>query len=204
MCEEASSGRSRPRLASESGALGLVLLAGIALLLLLGFLGYRYLTRTGERLVVGAETMDRGIRHLTGLEYMHPFTPPEDDVVEESRAAVFATVTREAYASRGGGLARLDELDRGDDRPGLGSMADGVGAVGEVTVALGEALSEHDMALSEYLWTGLQLLRGESRIQELWHTADPPPASGPPPRSSTPSRRPGAPGRRTLTPSCPR
>lgn len=157
-----------PRIARQTGSLGLILLAGLALLLLFGFLAYRYLTTTGEQLVANAETVDRGVRHLTGLEYLHPFTPPEDGGVAADRAAVFATVTRDAYAGMEGGLARLDEIDTGDDRPSLRAMAEGIGALGEVTHSLGQTLSRHDMALSEYLWTGFQLLRGAGYVERIW------------------------------------
>jgi hypothetical protein len=37
-------------------------------------------------------------------------------------------------------------------------------------------LSNHDMALSEYLWTGLQLLRGAGHMGELWGAPAVPPA----------------------------
>lgn len=158
----------RPRIADETGSLALLLLGGLALLLLLGFFGYTYLRTTGERLVESAETVDRGIRHLTGLEYMHPFTPPGDGVVGEDRAALFATVTIEAHADMEGGLTRLDELDTGDDRPSLRAMAEGIGALGDVTLSLGQSLSRYDMPLSEYLWTGFQLLRGAGHVERIW------------------------------------
>ena len=165
----------RPRvprggIASESGNAGLVLVAVLGLILLMGFGGYKYLQSTGTRLYESSESMDRGLRHLAGLEYMHPFTPPEDGDVLEERAAIFAAVTTEAYGAMQGDLRKLNDLDTGgdDDRPSLRAMADGIGALSGMTLALGQTLSNHDMALSEYLWTGLQLLRGAGHIDELW------------------------------------
>lgn len=166
----------RSRTASESGQAGLVLVGVLALILLIGFGGYKYLESTGARLYESSETMDRGLRHLAGLEYMHPFTPPDDGAVLEERAAVFAAVTAEAYGAMKGDLRKLNDLDTGGDRPSLRAMADGIGALGGMTLALGQTLSNHDMALSEYLWTGLQLLRGAGHMGDLWGSPKVPPA----------------------------
>jgi hypothetical protein len=112
---------------------------------------------------------------------MHPFTPPADAIVLEERAAIFAAVTAEAYGGMQGSLRKLDDLDMGaaDDRPSLRAMADGIGALSGVTIGLGQALSNHDMALSEYLWTGLQLLRGGGHMEDLWNAPNAPPAPAP-------------------------
>ena len=167
----------RSRIAPESGQAGLVLVVVLGLILLIGFAGYKYLESTGMRLYESSETMDRGLRHLTGLEYMHPFAPPRDGAVPEERAAVFEAVTSEAYGVMKGDLRKLNDLDTEDgDRPSLRAMADGIGALGGMTLALGQTLSNHDMALSEYLWTGLQLLRGAGHMGELWDTESVPPA----------------------------
>ncbi|MGH7544237.1 MAG: hypothetical protein ACREK7_09895 [Gemmatimonadota bacterium] len=178
---QAPSFPKRPRTGSQSGQAGLVLMAVLGLILLMGFVGYRYLQSTGSRLFESTESMDRGLRHLAGLEYMHPFTPPEDGTVPEERAAIFEAVTTEAYGAMQGDLRRLNDLDTGadDDRPSLRAMADGIGALSGMTIGLGEALSNHDMALSEYLWTGLQLLRGAGHMGELWNASTLPPASAP-------------------------
>ena len=172
---------SPSRAASETGNAGLALVAVLGLILLVGFAGYKYLESTGARLYESSETMDRGLRHLAGLEYMHPFTPPEDGTVLEERAAIFEAVTNEAYGAMQGDLRRLNDLDTGadDDRPSLRAMADGIGALSGVTIGLGKALSNHDMALSEYLWTGLQLLRGAGHMDELWGAPTVPPAPAP-------------------------
>ena len=167
----------RPRAASESGQAGVVLVVVLGLILLISFAGYKYLESTGTRLYESTETMDRGLRHLAGLEYMHPFTPPRDGAVPEERAAVFAAVTAEAYGVMKGDLRKLNDLDTGDDeRPSLRTMADGIGALGGMTLAFGQTLSNHDMALSEYLWTGLQLLRGAGHMGDLWSAPNVPPA----------------------------
>ncbi len=168
----------RSRLAGEAGNAGLALVFVLALILVLGFVGYKYLESTGVRLYESTETMDRGLRHLDGLEYMHPFTPPGNGIVEEERAAAFVAVTAEAHETMQGGLRKLGDLDLGsdDDRPSLREMADGIGALGDVTLGLGQVLSSHDMALSEYLWTGLQLLRGGGYMEELWHAPSVTPA----------------------------
>jgi len=170
-----------PRIASESGNAGLVLVAVLGLILLMGFGGYKYLESTGTSLYENSESMDRALRHLAGLEYMHPFTPPADGIVLEERAAIFAAVTTEAHGAMRGDLRKLNELDTGgdDDRPSLRAMADGIGALSGVTIGLGQALSNHDMALSEYLWTGLQLLRGAGHMEELWSAPGMPPAPAP-------------------------
>ena len=168
-------------IASESGQAGLALLAVLGLILIVGFAGYKYLESTGTRLYESSETMDRGLRHLAGLEYMHPFIPPKDGTVLEERAVIFAAVTTEAHDAMQGDLRKLNDLDMGtgDDRPSLRVMAAGIGALGDATLALGNALSNHDMALSEYLWTGLQLLRGGGYVEELFKTPSVPPAPEP-------------------------
>lgn len=168
----------RSRLAGQAGNAGLAMVFVLAIILALGFVGYKYLQSTGIRLYESTETMDRGLRHLDGLEYMHPFTPPRDGIVQPERASVFAAVTAEGYVAMQGGLRKLGDLDLGSDgdRPSLREMADGIGALGDMTLALGQALSSHDMALSEYLWTGLQLLRGGDYMEELWHASSVPAA----------------------------
>jgi hypothetical protein len=155
-----------------------VLVVVLGLILLVGFAGYKSLQSTGARLYESSETMDRGLRHLDGLEYMHPFTPPDDGTVPEERAAIFEAVTADAYVAMKGDLRKLNDLDTGDedDRPSLRAMADGIGALGGMTLALGQTLSRHDMALSEYLWTGLQLLRGAGHMGGIWDASDVPPA----------------------------
>ncbi|HKY60450.1 MAG TPA: hypothetical protein VJP59_05505 [Gemmatimonadota bacterium] len=174
-------GAPRPRTSSESGNAGLVLVAVLGLVLLVGFGGYKYLESTGTRLYENSEAMDRALRHLAGLEYMHPFTPPADGIVSEERAAVFEAVTAEAYGAMQGDLRKLDELDTGagHDRPSLRGMADGIGALSGATLGFGQVLSSHDMALSEYLWTGLQLLRGAGHLEDLWGAPGAPPAPAP-------------------------
>lgn len=168
----------RPRTASESGQAGLALVAVLGLILIVGFAGYKYLQSTGAQLFESSESMDRGLRHLDGLEYMHPFTPPADGTIPEERAAIFEAVTTEAYGAMQGDLRKLNDLDTGSgsDRPSLRATADGIGALSGVTLGLGQALSNHDMALSEYLWTGLQLLRGSGQMRELWGAPTAPPA----------------------------
>ena len=181
MPDRPRSRRGLSRTPSENGQAGLALLAVLGLVLLVGFAGYKYLESTGTRLYESSETMDRGLRHLAGLEYMHPFIPPKDGTVLEERAVIFAAVTTEAYSSMQGDLRKLNDLDTGGegDRPSLRAMADGIGALSGMTIALGQTLSNHDMALSEYLWTGLQLLRGAGYMEELWRVPGVPPASAP-------------------------
>ena len=119
----------RSRIAPESGQAGLVLVVVLGLILLIGFAGYKYLESTGMRLYESSETMDRGLRHLTGLEYMHPFAPPRDGAVPEERAAVFEAVTTEAYGVMKGDLRKLNDLDTGGDDPSLREgAADGIHA----------------------------------------------------------------------------
>lgn len=166
----------RGPIASESGQGALALVAVLGLILIAGFFGYRYMQSTGVQLFESSESMDRGLRHLHGLEYMHSFTPPAGGAVPEERAAIFEAVTTEAFAAMQGDLRKLRALDTGDDgdRPSLRETASGIGALGGVTMGLGLTLSEYDMALSEYLWTGLQLLRGGGQMEELWGPLVPP------------------------------
>lgn len=168
----------RTRIAPEGGQAALALVVVLGIILLMGFFGYKYLQSTGAQLFESSESMDRALRHLAGLEYMHPFTPPEDGSVPEERAAIFEAVTTEAFGAMQGDLRRLNDLDTGGDgdRPSLREMADGIGALSGVTIGLGTALSSHDMALSEYLWTGLQLLRGAGHMGDLWNVQSLPPA----------------------------
>ncbi|MGH7572182.1 MAG: hypothetical protein ACREMK_10105 [Gemmatimonadota bacterium] len=171
MPDHGPSHRPGYRLPREAGGIGLAIVAVIALALILGFVGYWFLMKdTGEKMVESTATMDRGVRHLGGLEYMHPFTPPADGVVDPDRATVFSAVTDEAWRDMEAGFERLNAMDTGDegDRPSLRDVAEGVGGLGEMTLALGGALSRHDMALSEYMWTGLQLLLGAGYTDELF------------------------------------
>ncbi len=122
------------------------------------------------------------MRHMDGLEIMYPFEPSTDGAVDSVRAEAFAAVTAEAWPRMQGNLERAEELSKGIDRekrPGLRMRAAGWGTVGGATLVLGETLSRFEMSMSEYLWTGFQLLRAAGYVDDVWAVPDPPPAPAP-------------------------
>lgn len=179
------------RPACETGSIGLLVLIALGSILLLVAGGYWYLKDTGERLQTGFETMDRAMRHLDGLEIMYPFELPADRAVDSVRADDFAMATAEAWPRMEGSMSRVEGLYKKaqeSGNPGLRTRAAGWGAVGEATLIHGETLSRFEMSMSEYLWTGFQLLRAAGYVDDIWGWSDPVPA---PPRNRALAQRHG-------------
>jgi hypothetical protein len=97
------------------------------------------------------------------LEAEHPFSPPTDGVVDPARAERFFAVTDLAWGQIEPEWDDLEERGREiGDRGGEASVGDVIAGVRGLTharTAIAEALDEHEMPVSEYVWVGFALTR---------------------------------------------
>lgn len=129
----------------------------------------------------GVEAQQRATETMRELEEEYDFSAPSDGVVSEDRAETFFDVTDDAWEEMEDFVRewqdrseRIDERG-GDARPG--DVIAGIGAIGELgrgRVALADALEDHDMPASEYVWTGMQLTRAYEALDGGGETGIPP------------------------------
>ncbi|MDX1624598.1 MAG: hypothetical protein R3199_11545 [Gemmatimonadota bacterium] len=154
------------KVAIGCGILAVLAIIGIVLVTVVG--GF-FLKDKAEEFAGGIEAQQEATETLEELEREHDFTAPEDGIVGEDRAERFFAVTDAAWDD----MSEMEEwveemsergerIDRGGGQAGIGDMMAGmrgVGALHRARLAVAEALEEHDMAPSEYVWTGLSLVR---------------------------------------------
>lgn len=159
------------KVAIGCGILLVVILIGLVVAAIAGGLFIR--NKAGE-FTGGLEAQAEATQKVRRLESEHPFTPPDDGLVGEERAERFLDVTDAAWDEV---KDRVEDLiERGEEiedrggRAGLGDVSAGLRGVGGARVALADALEDHEMSVSEYLWTGIVL-------QRAYHSLDSPGAS---------------------------
>lgn len=103
------------------------------------------------------------------LEAESPFSPPADGVVDAARAERFFAVTDFAWEQIEPEWDHLEERGREiGDRGGEASVGDVIAGVRGLTharTAIAEALDEHDMPVSEYVWVGFALTRAYRALE---------------------------------------
>lgn len=166
-----------PRKGMSTGAkvaigCGGLLVVGLIVVVIAAVVGGMFLKDKAGDFAGGVEAQQEATDRMRELEEEHDFSPPADGVVGEDRAERFFEVTDQAWEEmrefvdewreRG---ERIDERG-GDARPG--DVIAGIGAIGELgrsRVVLAEALEDHDMPASEYVWTGLHLVRAYESLE---------------------------------------
>ncbi len=105
-------------------------------------------------------------RVLNELEEEVDFTPPANGVISEVRAQRFFAVTDESWTTARAFAEDVNERSRRVEDERRATFGDAVSALrgmGRARISLAEALQKHAMPPSEYVWTGLALLRAHER-----------------------------------------
>ncbi|MGH7565160.1 MAG: hypothetical protein ACREK5_12170 [Gemmatimonadota bacterium] len=169
----APTGAAPPRKGLSTGAkiaigCGIVALLAIVALIVAGVAGGLFLKRKGDELQGGVEAQTEASETIRELELEHPFTPPADGRIDADRAERFFEVTDDAWEDMEEVAADLAERGRGiEERGGDAGMGDamaGLQGLGRARAALADALEDNEMPVSEYLWTGLALMRAYEEL----------------------------------------
>lgn len=142
---------------------GILLVLVIVGLVIFSVLGGMFVKRQADQLTGGLEAQQEASETIQALEREHPFTAPADGIVPEAMAEQFLAVTNDAWDAMRGDMEELAErgveIDQSGGQAGLGDAMAGVQALSRARVSLADALEEHEMPASAYLWTGMELVR---------------------------------------------
>ncbi|MDX1661687.1 MAG: hypothetical protein R3326_07840 [Gemmatimonadota bacterium] len=159
------------------GCGGLVVV-GLIVFVIAAVVGGMFLKDKAEEFAGGVEAQQRATETMRELEEEHDFSVPPDGVVGEDRAETFFDVTDDAWEEMEDFVRewreRGERIDEGDASPG--DVIAGIGAIGELgrsRVVLADALEEHEMPASEYVWTGVQLVRAYEALDASGEAAIP-------------------------------
>lgn len=167
------SGAAPPRGGMSTGmkvaiGCGIVAILAIVALIVAGVAGGLFLKRKADQFTGGVEAQTEAGETMQQLEADHPFTPPADGLIGADRADRFFEVTDDAWAEMEEVAEDLSERSRDiEERGGEAGMRDamaGLQGLGRARVALADALEENGMPASEYLWTGLALMRAYEEL----------------------------------------
>jgi hypothetical protein len=161
---------------------GILAVVAIVVVIVAVVAGGMFVSKKAKDFSGGFEAQQEASEKIRELETEHPFTPPDDGVVGDDRAERFFAVTDDAWEGMQEWVE--DMRERGEDiddrggNAGLGDAMAGLQGLGRSRIALAEALADHDMAVSEYLWTGLALAHAYSMLdQSAGGTSGVPPAN---------------------------
>lgn len=153
-------------------AIGCGILAVIAIVVVIVAIvaGGMFVSKKANEFTGGMEAQQEASDRIQELEREHPFTPPQDGIVSGDRADRFFAVTDDAWEGMQEWVEEMRERgedieDRGGEA-GLGDAMAGLQGLGRSRVALAEALADHDMPVSEYLWTGMALSHAYASIDQ--------------------------------------
>ncbi len=147
---------------------GILLVLVIVGVVVFSVVGGMFLKSKAEQITGGLEAQQEASETIQSLERDHPFTAPADGVVTEEMADRFFAVTDDAWNAMRGDMEELGErgeaIEGRGGQAGIGDAVAGVRALGRSRVALADALEDHDMPVSAYLWTGTELVRAYQAI----------------------------------------
>ncbi|MFN2421615.1 MAG: hypothetical protein ABR527_09610 [Gemmatimonadota bacterium] len=142
---------------------GILAVLAIVILVIMTVAGGMFLKKKAGDVTGGLEAQQQASERVQALERDHPFTAPPDGVVGEDRAETFIAVTDDAWEAMRESMEEVvergEEIEEEGGAAGFGDAMAGLQALGQSRVALAEALDEHDMPVSEYVWSGLALMR---------------------------------------------
>jgi len=145
---------------------GIVALLGLVIVVF----GMMTCWRKASELGGGLEAQQEASERIDELEREHPFTPPQDGIVEDDRAARFFDVTDDAWEQMRDWVEdmrdRGESIERRGGDAGFGDAMAGLQGLGRSRLALAEALADHDMPVSEYIWTGMALTQAYASLDQ--------------------------------------
>jgi hypothetical protein len=147
---------------------GIVAILAIVALMVAGVAGGLFLKRKADQFTGGVESQTEASETIRELEEDHPFMPPPDGLIGADRADRFFEVTDDAWQDMEEVAEDLSERGRNVEarggEAGMGDAMAGLQGLGRARVALADALAENEMPASEYLWTGLALMRAYEEL----------------------------------------
>lgn len=163
------------KVAIGCGILALLAIVGVVVAIVAGGM---FVSRKADEFTGGLEAQQEASETVQELEREHPFTPPADGIVRSDRAEAFFAVTDDAWEDMREWVEdmrdRGEEIDSRGGEAGFGDAMAGLQGLGRSRVALSEALESHEMAVSEYIWTGMALAHAYAALDQ------PPETSGVP------------------------
>jgi hypothetical protein len=147
---------------------GAALVLLVVVLIVAGVAGGLFIKNKAEDFAGGMEAQEEASETIRNLEEEHPFTAPSDGVVGDDRAATFFEVTDDAWERMEDDMQDLaergEEIEESGDEAGFGDVMAGMRGLGQSRVVLAQALDDNEMPVSEYLWTGLVLMRAYENL----------------------------------------
>jgi hypothetical protein len=154
------------KLAIGCGVLAVVVVVGIVIASIAGGM---FLRRKAEEWSSDIEGQTEAGAVIDRLEADHRFSRPADGVVDAARAERFFAVTDLAWRQIEPEWDDLEQRGREiGDRGGEASVGDVIAGVRGLTharTAIAEALEEHEMPVSEYVWVGFTLTRAYRALE---------------------------------------
>lgn len=155
------------KVAIGCGILAVLAIVGVIVAIVAGGM---FASRKLDELGGGLEAQQQAAETIHELERDHPFTPPQDGVVREDRAETFFDVTDAAWEGMQEWVADMEDrtadIEARGGEAGVRDAMAGLQGLGRSRVALTEALADHDMPVSEYLWVGTTLAHAYSRLDQ--------------------------------------
>jgi molybdopterin converting factor small subunit len=143
---------------------GVVLL----LVLILLFACFSFLGKKVGDLEETLEDQEKAGETVQELEREYPFTPPPDGTLDEDQVDAFFAVTDDVWDEIESWVRDMEErgtrVEESESEAGFGDAMAGMRGMGSARVAFVEALDEHDMAPSAYVWTGFTLLQAHDAL----------------------------------------
>jgi hypothetical protein len=160
------------KVAIGCGILALLAIVGVVVAIVAGGM---FASRKLDQFSGGMEAQQEASETVQELEREHPFTPPADGVVQSDRAETFFSVTDDAWEDMREWVEdmreRGEDIDARGGEAGFGDAMAGLQGLGRSRVALSEALAENDMAVSEYIWTGMALAHAYTALDQPAETS---------------------------------
>ena len=147
---------------------GIAAVLAIVVVVIAMVAGGMFLKDKADDMVGGFEAQEEASQKVQELEREHPFTAPADGIVDPDRAETFLAVTNTAWEKMREDMEDLAErgesIEESGGEAGFGDAMAGVQTLGRSRVAIAEALDEHEMPVSEYIWLGMELTRAYQAI----------------------------------------
>ncbi|HJU86756.1 MAG TPA: hypothetical protein VJ788_05255 [Gemmatimonadota bacterium] len=160
------------KVAIGCGIVALLAIVGVVVAIVAGGI---FVSRKADEFTGGLEAQQEASETVQELEREHPFTPPSDGIVDSDRAETFFAVTDDAWEEMREWVEDMQErgedIDSGGREAGLGDAMAGWQGFGRSRVALSEALADNDMAVSEYIWTGMALAHAYAALDQPAETS---------------------------------